>query len=90
MFQESVQLCGGVRSVNRSLVIEPTTEAECFTHFMPITEVWGGKILDLFLDMYFMVRWLQTSYATKLNFWSDHLLVSYVTLLQVIFHYLHV
>jgi len=33
MFQESVQLCIGVHSLNRSLVIEPNTEAEMFHTF---------------------------------------------------------
>lgn len=38
MLQELVQLCIGVHSLNRSLVIESTTEAEMFhTYLMPIT-----------------------------------------------------
>lgn len=56
MFQESVQLCVGLRSLNRSLGIEPNTEAEmCHTFLCQLLKSEAEKTLDLFLGMYFTV-----------------------------------
>lgn len=57
MFQETAQLCLFKDSTlfNRWLVTQPNTEAEVFCQFMPISEIWGENILDLFLGIYFMV-----------------------------------
>lgn len=56
MFQESVQQCIWLHSLNRLRVIKPKYWSRSLTDFMPFTEIWGENSLGLFWDIYFMAH----------------------------------
>lgn len=85
MLQESVRPRVRLRSLNGP-PMQPNPGQGRFTNTMPLA---GSGIY-----FWICILWLQTSHAMELNklffffFWSDHLLASSETLLQILSHYL--